>query len=67
MLRPLDKCKRLVLTFDAFGSLFTPKEPIAKTYAKVGNRYGLSVREDEIASSFKNGMASHVSRSKNWW
>ena len=28
----MSKYKRLVLTFDAFGTLFTPREPIGKQY-----------------------------------
>lgn len=28
----MSKYKRLVLTFDAFGTLFTPREPVGKQY-----------------------------------
>ena len=30
----MSRHKRLVLTFDAFGTLFTPREPIGKQYVR---------------------------------
>ncbi|KAF2761264.1 haloacid dehalogenase [Pseudovirgaria hyperparasitica] len=43
----------LFLAFDAFGTLFAPKEPIAKQYSDIARRHGLSgFSDEEIKSSF---------------
>ena len=46
----------LLLTLDAFGTLFVPREPIAKQYGDVARRYGLTgfINED-VSSSFRKG------------
>lgn len=43
----------LLLTFDAFDTLFTPVEPIAKQYRDVALEFGLDFAEDDIMKSFK--------------
>ncbi len=48
--------KKLLITFDAFGTLFTPKEPIAKQYVDVARKHGLeSLDPKRIGVSFKTG------------
>lgn len=49
------KLKNLVLTFDAFGTLFTPREPITRQYASVARNYGLVIEENELQDSFRQG------------
>ena len=48
--------RRICLTFDAFGTLFHPHEPIGKQYADVARRYGLSgFTDEEMGASFRKG------------
>jgi hypothetical protein len=50
------KDKHLLLCFDAFGTLFRPRAPIAVTYARCAHKYGIKdVDEDALAVSFKKG------------
>lgn len=52
-----DMSKRnLLICFDAFGTLFAPRRPIAQQYGDVARAYGLSGFSDEdVAASFKKG------------
>ena len=58
--------KNLLLAFDAFGTLFTPKAPIAAQYGEVARRYqvAVGVADNEIKQSFGKGMtrAAEVQR-----
>ena len=48
--------RNLLICFDAFGTLFTPKRPVVQQYAEVAKSLGLSgFTEDELAASFKTG------------
>jgi len=48
--------KNLLICFDAFGTLFQPRRPVAQQYAEVANSLGLHhVTEDAVQSSFKAG------------
>lgn len=48
--------KNLFICFDAFGTLFTPRKPVAQQYSEVARSFGLSgFSDDDIAKSFKNG------------
>jgi hypothetical protein len=48
--------KNLFICFDAFGTLFTPRKPVAQQYSEVARSFGLGGFSDEdIAKSFKNG------------
>lgn len=61
------RTKRLVLTFDAFGTLFTPREPIAKSYADTARKYGLSgFTDDEIASAFRDAFKRQSKNAPNY-
>ena len=58
--------KNLLLCFDAFGTLFQPKRPIAAQYAEVGRHYGINgFTEDELAASFKKGIQMSTNSRKN--
>lgn len=46
----------LLLTFDAFDTLFTPKEPIGKQYCDVARQFGLEFKEDKVMASFKTAF-----------
>ena len=51
----------LLLTLDAFGTLFVPREPIAKQYSDVARRYGLKgVSDKEVGLSFRRGKLSNI-------
>lgn len=54
----------LLLTFDAFGTLFTPRMPIAKQYAMVAQRHGLFVNEDDLHHSFRQGESCYFESQK---
>jgi len=50
--------RNLLLCFDAFGTLFTPKRPIAQQYGEVARSLGLGGFSDEqVQTSFKDGVS----------
>lgn len=63
----MSRYKRLLLTFDAFGTLFTPRETIGKQYAEVARKHGLSgFTNDQIESSFRAAFKSEAGRFPNY-
>ena len=59
--------ERLIVTFDAFGTLFTPREPIAKSYATIARKYGLSgFSDDQIASRFRESFRNESQKAPNY-
>ena len=49
-----------LLTLDAFGTLFTPRAPIAKQYADAARRRGLGgFSNDDVGSSFRMSELGH--------
>ena len=59
--------RRLVLTFDAFGTLFTPREPIGQSYADAARRHGLSgFTNDQIASTFRDAFKQEQNKAPNY-
>ncbi len=63
----MSRTKRLILTFDGFGTLFTPREPIAKSYADAARKYGLSgFTDDEIGSSFREAYKCQSNIAPNY-
>ena len=52
----MSRMKSLLLTFDAFGTLFTPRRSIAKQYVEMGSKYGIDVSEDDLQQSFRLGQ-----------
>lgn len=51
--------RNLLICFDAFGTLFTPKLPIAKQYGNVARSFGLtgSFTDEDVGRAFKVGEA----------
>lgn len=44
--------------FDAAGTLFEPREPVARTYARVARDFGLDAPEDAIAAGFRRAFGA---------
>jgi REG-2-like HAD superfamily hydrolase len=59
--------KNLLLAFDAFGTLFTPRQPIATQYGDVARRHGLSgFRDDELQASFRRAFKEESTLHPNY-
>ncbi|KAK3117078.1 hypothetical protein LTR53_001883 [Teratosphaeriaceae sp. CCFEE 6253] len=59
--------RNLLLCFDAFGTLFTPKRPIAQQYGEVARALGLSGFTDEqVHASFKDAFKREAKESPNF-
>ncbi len=59
--------QRLILTFDAFGTLFTPRESIAKSYADSARKCGLSgFTDDQIALRFREAFKQESKSNPNY-
>lgn len=56
----------LLLTLDAFDTIFTPKEPIAKQYCDVARTFGLDLDESVVKSSFKTAFKDMNTRFPNY-
>jgi len=56
----------LLLTFDAFDTLFTPREPIAKQYRDVASEWNLDIPEDAIMQSFKRAFKAMNEKHPNY-
>lgn len=57
--------RNLLICFDAFGTLFKPKRPIAQQYGEVARSLGLGgFSDEELQSSFRKGSL-HMSRPIN--
>lgn len=55
------KKRAIVLTVDAFGTLFTRREPIAKQYGYVARKHGLSgFTDEEVETNFRIGNPEHL-------
>ena len=51
----------LLLTLDAFGTLFIPREPIAKQYGDLARRHGLTgFSNEDVDSSFRKGELAYA-------
>ncbi|KAF2398362.1 hypothetical protein EJ06DRAFT_544087 [Trichodelitschia bisporula] len=49
--------KSLLIGLDAFGTLFSPRRPIAVQYGEIARRHGLGgFSDDELSTSFKRGI-----------
>lgn len=62
--------KNLLICLDAFGTLFTPKEPISVTYAHAATRHGLPIDggkdADQVMQSFKRAFKGEAQRYPNY-
>lgn len=65
---PEDMSKRnLLLCFDAFGTLFTPKQPIAQQYGDVARSLGLGGFTDkQVQDSFKQAFRQEAKQNPNF-
>ena len=44
--------------FDAAGTLFEPREPVGRTYARLARQFGLDAPEDTVAASFRRAFGA---------
>ncbi|GAA6019001.1 hypothetical protein JCM10207_006284 [Rhodosporidiobolus poonsookiae] len=51
--------RRIVL--DAFGTVFSPREPVFAQYTQVAREYGLAVTESAVKSGFKSAFSAQAS------
>ncbi|KAL2129822.1 hypothetical protein VTI74DRAFT_7271 [Chaetomium olivicolor] len=59
--------RNLLLCFDAFGTLFTPKQPIAEQYAIVARQCGLDgFSVDQVKASFKAAFSEEFKAHPNY-
>ena len=59
--------KNILLAFDAFGTLFTPRQPIAAEYGYLARRHGLlGLREEDIDTSFQKAFKEESSEHPNF-
>ncbi|KAJ4306052.1 hypothetical protein N0V88_000848 [Collariella sp. IMI 366227] len=59
--------RNLLLCFDAFGTLFTPKQPIAEQYTLVARKCGLDgFSVDQVKSSFKTAFSKESKAHPNY-
>ncbi|KAH8146526.1 uncharacterized protein LAJ45_09472 [Morchella importuna] len=57
----------LLLTFDAFGTLFEPRDSIAAQYAHVAQEHGIEgVEESDIRVTFKKAFKQQASENPNY-
>lgn len=59
--------KHTLLTFDAFGTLIVPREPIARQYADAARSHGLSgFTEDDVARNFRTAFKEQSRQNPNY-
>lgn len=59
--------RNLLLCFDAFGTLFQPRRPVAEQYAAVARQCGLErVRAEQVAAAFKAAYAEEARAHPNY-
>ncbi|KAF2803791.1 uncharacterized protein BDZ99DRAFT_467916 [Mytilinidion resinicola] len=58
--------KNLFLAFDAFGTLFTPRAPVAVQYAEVARRHGIEVRDEQLEPSFRRAFKEEAKERPNY-
>lgn len=52
--------KNLLLCLDAFGTIFSPKRPIAEQYAEVARSFGIESDAKDVGAAFKKGRFACV-------
>ncbi len=59
--------RNLLLCFDAFGTLFKPKRPIARQYGEVARQCGLrGFSDEEVQTSFRAAFKSQAGAHPNY-
>ncbi|KAF2487922.1 HAD-like domain-containing protein [Neohortaea acidophila] len=57
----------LLICFDAFGTLFTPKRPVHQQYAEVARAVGLqNIRDADVERTFKDAFKQEASQHPNF-
>lgn len=66
--RPLRRKKNLLLAFDAFGTLFHPKQPIPKQYGHFAEKYGIDHTNSQynIKDTFKDAFKDESHKNPNY-
>lgn len=60
---PRPNARNLLVTFDAFGTLFKPRLPVPLQYIAVAEEYGITgLTEKQVNSSFKEGRCVRIFR-----
>lgn len=54
--------KNLLLCFDAFGTIFTPRGSVAVQYGEVARSFGVKISDEQVGSAFKKGRFRVVCR-----
>ena len=58
----------LLITFDALGTLYRPRKPIAYQYGQVAESLGFpSIPESDIQESFRNGNFRFIELGDTYW
>lgn len=58
--------RNLLICFDAFGTLFKPRYPIAQQYGDVARSFGLGgFTNDDVNRAFKAGMRAQMWQGQN--
>lgn len=54
--------------FDAVGTLITPREPVARTYAEFARRHGQDVAEERVRGTFREAFdrQEEIDRAAGW-
>lgn len=55
-----------LITFDAFGTLYTPRGSVAQQYSEIAKRYNVHVTEDEVSDRFKSAYNQVVEQYPNY-
>jgi FMN phosphatase YigB (HAD superfamily) len=50
------RSRGLLVTFDAWKTLFTPREAVATQYVRLAREHGVDVEESVIEAGFKRGV-----------
>ena len=59
--------RNILLCFDAFGTLFKPKQPVAEQYASVARLCGLDgFSVDQVQASFKSAFSGESKAHPNY-
>ena len=57
----------LLLCFDAFGTLFKPKRPVAEQYAEVARQCGLTgFNDQDVQSCFRTAFKEEAKQNPNY-
>jgi hypothetical protein len=59
--------RNLLLAFDAFGTLFTPKRSVFAQYGEIARRHGVTCpSEAELGTSFKSAFKAETAQHPNY-